>query len=106
MMENVLNLAVELLKATNSKMDMLTGEVQSLKQEIKEKGLQVSKTSYVSTKELANYAGCSDKTILKWINEERFPASCLFKRKRGSYFVYKFKTIPAQNIVDKLIANG
>ena len=82
MMENVLNLAVELLKATNSKMDMLTGEVQSLKQEIKEKGLQVSKTSYVSTKELANYAGCSDKTILKWINEEyetAFTATAIYK---------------------------
>ena len=106
MEENILSLAVELLKATNSKMEILTGEVQSLKNEIKNKGLQISKTNYVSTKELAHYAGCSDKTILKWINEERFPASVINKRKRGNYFVYKLKTIPAQNIVDKLIANG
>jgi len=85
------------------KMDLLIGVVQDLKEEVKIiRGTQKPSRTWLSTRELADSVGVTDKCILKWVHKKLIPSDCYSKKKRGKYFIYRFHTHLAMPIAEKL----
>tara|TARA_Y100001937_G_scaffold75879_1_gene103087 strand:+ start:764 stop:1054 length:291 start_codon:yes stop_codon:yes gene_type:complete len=86
------------------KMDLLIGVIQDLKDEVKIlTANQKPSHNWLSTKELGQSVGVTDKCILKWVYSGLLPETCYSKKSRGKYYVYKFDARKAIPIAENLI---
>ena len=85
----------EQLKRVEAKLDRATGDIQDLRSTIEESGLKLPLQEWISTTKLGEHIGVSNRTICKWIEEKKFPSTCVKKQKRGDGFVYRLRSAQA-----------
>ena len=46
--------------------------------------------------------GVTDKTILNWLKDDKFPKETYCRKRRGKYYIYKFDKTLAVKVAEKL----
>ena len=95
---------VSLFERLEAKIDRLGGEFQDLKAEVEQSGLKLPVETWISTADLGERVGVTDRTIVKWIKEGRFPESVVRKKTRGASFYYRLRSAAAIKIADRCIS--
>ena len=86
-----------------AKLDRATGDIQDLKSTIEASGLKLPVQEWISTTKLGEQVGVTNRTICKWIEEKKFPASAVKKQKRGHGFVYRLRSAQAIRAANSLV---
>ena len=87
----------------DQKVDLLIGVVQDLTEKIKDlHSNQKPIHNWLSSKELGQSVGVTDKCIIKWVKAGLIPSNCYSKKSRGRYYIYKFDARKALPIAEKL----
>ena len=55
-----------------------------------------------SSREIAVAVGVTDKTILNWLKDDKFPKETYCRKRRGKYYIYKFDKTLAVKVAEKL----
>ena len=89
--------------STDNKIEILTGLVQSLVKKIEKiEANQLPLHQWLSSREMAVAIGVTDKTILNWLRDGKFPKETYCRKKRGKYYIYKFNKTLAVSVAEKL----
>ena len=89
--------------STDNKIEILTGLVQSLVNKIERiEANQLPQHQWLSSREMAVAIGVTDKTILNWLRDGKFPKETYCTRRRGTYNIYKFNKTLAVSVAEKL----
>ena len=91
------------LKRVEAKVDCLTGDFQDLRSEVESSGLKLPSQEWISTTKLGELVGVTNRTICKWIQENKFPKTSVKERKRGKGFVYRLRTAQAVKVANSLV---
>ncbi len=86
-----------------AKIDRFRGDIQDLRNVVEESGLKLPITEWISTTQLGERIGVTNRTICKWIEEKKFPSTCVKKQKRGDGFVYRLRSAQAIKAANELI---
>ena len=87
----------------DQKVDLLIGVIQDLTEKIKDLHANQKPThNWLSSKELGQSVGVTDKCIIKWVKAGLIPSNCYSKKSRGRYYIYKFDARKALPIAEKL----
>jgi len=88
---------------SDNKIEILTGMVQSLITKVEKiEANQLPQHQWLSSREIAVAVGVTDKTILNWLRDNKFPKDTYCRKRRGKYYVYKFHRTLAVNVAEKL----
>ncbi len=82
---------------------LLIATVQQLVSKIeKMEANQLPQHQWLSSKEIAVAVGVTDKTILNWLKDDKFPKETYCRKRRGKYYIYKFDKTLAVKVAEKL----
>ena len=91
------------MNTTDNKIEILTGMVQSLVNKIEKlEANQLPQHQWLSSREIAVAVGVTDKTILNWLRDDKFPKETYCRKRRGKYHIYKFDRTLAVKVAEKL----
>ena len=91
------------MNTTDNKIEILTGMVQSLVNKIEKlEANQLPQHQWLSSREIAVAVGVTDKTILNWLRDDKFPKETYCRKRRGKYYIYKFDRTLAVKVAEKL----
>ena len=63
---------------------------------------QLPQHQWLSSREIAVAVGVTDKTILNWLKDDKFPKETYCRKRRGKYYIYKFDRTLAVKVAEKL----
>ena len=82
---------------------LLIATVQQLSSKIdKMEANQLPQHQWLSSREIAVAVGVTDKTILNWLKDDKFPKETYCRKRRGKYYIYKFDKTLAVKVAEKL----
>ena len=82
---------------------LLIATVQQLSSKIeKMEANQLPRHQWLSSREIAVAVGVTDKTILNWLKDDKFPKETYCRKRRGKYYIYKFDRTLAVKVAEKL----
>ncbi len=91
------------MNPTDTKLELLTATVQQLVSKIERmEANQLPQHQWLSSKEIAVAVGVTDKTILNWLKDDKFPKETYCRKRRGKYYIYKFDKTLAVKVAEKL----
>ena len=91
------------MNTTDTKIELLTATVQQLVSKIeKMEANQLPQHQWLSSREIAVAVGVTDKTILNWLKDDKFPKETYCRKRRGKYDIYKFDKVLAVQVAEKL----
>ena len=91
------------MNTTDQKIEILTGVVHQLLAKMeKMEANQLPQHQWLSSREIAVAVGVTDKTILNWLKDDKFPKETYCRKRRGKYYIYKFDRTLAVKVAEKL----